>query len=65
MPEQAGSGSEAGLSPILSHILFPGFDPHFGHIDSIEVNLHQVTDSFWGFWYLLLQKGGREYLCGL
>lgn len=62
MPEQANSGSETGLSPIRPYILFPGFDPHFGHISSTDANLHQVTASSWGFWHPLLQKGGQEYI---
>lgn len=61
MPQQANSGLETGLPPILPDILFPGFGPHFGHSNPTDANLHQVTASFWGFWSLL-HKGGREYI---
>ena len=42
---------------MLANILFSGFDPYFGPTSSIDANLHQVSASFWTFWYLLLLKG--------
>lgn len=39
---QGDSGSETALPPIPANILFPGFDPHFAHINSTEVNLHKL-----------------------
>ena len=51
------SNSENGLPPMLANILFSGFDPYFGRTSSIDANLHQVSASFWTFWYLLLLKG--------
>ena len=57
---QGNSSSETGLPPVLANILFPGFDPYSGPINSTDANLHQVTAFFWAFWYLLLQKGGLE-----
>lgn len=56
MSGKGSSGSETGFPPILADTLFSEFDSHFGHINPTDVNLRQLTVSFWAFWYPLLQN---------